>query len=59
MAPGTCDRGFLVAVEHAGKAEIGQEGTAITINEDVRWLDVTVEDAALVGVLDAECGLLD
>ena len=41
-----------VAVDPLGQAEVGDVGLALLVEQDIGRLQVAVEDAALVGVMD-------
>ncbi len=49
---------LAVALEPPGQAEVGDVGLSFAIQQDVSGLEVAVDDAALVGVVDcsSECG---
>ena len=50
IAPGLGQ--LAVPLDPLGQAEVGDVGLALGIEQDVRRLQVAVQDAALVGVVD-------
>ena len=53
----TCDREASRRLEHLGDAEVGQEAIALLINQDIAGLDVPMDDASRMRVVQGRRNL--